>query len=171
MVDQENHDADRRKTEFQNHIKVFVRLGIFIVINGDVIPFVGPTCNEGSIPCVWLYVKFRAAFGYPWIERSFPKSGVVSIGNFERGRVAGLMAARNAAMFDNRGFPALNGYVRVDATHGVAEVILCVRILCPCALYGFVYVPFSRLSGFLSAPPLFGDTCPEPPHLRSMTTV
>ena len=41
LVDEENHDAERLRTDFQNHIKVFIRLGVFIEINGDVFRFTG----------------------------------------------------------------------------------------------------------------------------------
>lgn len=41
LVDMQNNDADRLKTDFSNHIKVYCRLGIFIEINRDVFRFNG----------------------------------------------------------------------------------------------------------------------------------
>lgn len=71
-----------------------------------------------------MYVKFQAAWGYPWIERNFAKAGVVNPGQFESESLSNLMLARNKAMFDDRGFSPLDGYVRVDLTHGASEVIV-----------------------------------------------
>lgn len=90
------------------------------------IDITGPTPTEGGIPVTWVYVKLQAAWGYPWIEKSFVRCGAVNPGPFEKTCLADLMDTRNKALFDDRGFTAVEGYVRVDLTHNVAEIIVSI---------------------------------------------
>lgn len=90
------------------------------------IDITGPTPTEGGIPVIWVYVKLQAAWGYPWIEKSFVRCGAVKPGPFETTCLEDLMETRNKALFDDRGFTAVEGYVRVDLTHNVAEIIVSI---------------------------------------------